>query len=29
MNEDNITPFDGAKGTRTLKTDVPPIRRRA
>ena len=25
MNEDNITPFDGAKGTRTLKTDVLPI----
>lgn len=25
MNEDNITPFDGSKGTRTLKTDVLPI----
>lgn len=25
MNEDNITPFNGEKGTRTLKTDVQPI----
>ncbi|HXU44932.1 MAG TPA: hypothetical protein VN783_05365 [Thermoanaerobaculia bacterium] len=25
LNEDNITPFSGSKGTRTLKTDVLPI----
>ncbi len=24
MNEDNITPFSGSKGTRTFKTDIPP-----
>ncbi len=25
LNEDNITPYNGAKGTRTLKTDVVPF----
>ncbi len=24
LNEDNITPFSGSKGTRTFKTDIPP-----